>query len=108
MEALAVLERLSVSARRSIVVPYELVTVGSDWEAYRLALAHWIARVSPTLEDGWYDIGLPNTDLTCRARRESTQPPVVVLSRSYQEDESLAQRVGLQIAQGEEAQALQG
>lgn len=48
MEALAILELLPVEARLSIVVPYELVTVGSDWEAYRLALAHWIVEVSST------------------------------------------------------------
>jgi hypothetical protein len=42
MEALGILDYVPASARISINVPYELVTVGSDWEAYRLALAHWI------------------------------------------------------------------
>jgi hypothetical protein len=97
MEALAILEFLPVKARLSIVVPYELVTVGSDWEAYRLALAHWIVNVSPTLQDGRHDIGLPNTDLTCLAVRASTQPPAVILSRPSEDDRTLAHRVGQQI-----------
>jgi hypothetical protein len=42
IEALGILDYVPASARISINVPYELVTVGSDWEAYRLALAHWI------------------------------------------------------------------
>jgi len=39
MDGLGVLDHLPATARLSINVPYELVTIGSDWEAYRLALA---------------------------------------------------------------------
>jgi hypothetical protein len=52
MEALGVLDHLPATARLSINVPYELVTVGTDWEAYRLALAHWILKVAPDAS-GW-------------------------------------------------------
>ncbi len=97
MEALAILELLPVKARLSIVVPYELVTVGSDWESYRLALAHWIVNLSPTLRDGRHDVRLPKTDLTCLALKQSAQPPGVILSRPIQDDHTLAQRVGQQI-----------
>jgi hypothetical protein len=98
VEALAALELLPAEARLSIVVPYELVTVGSDWEAYRFALAHWILNVSPTLQDGRHDIALPNTSLTCLGLKESTRPPAVILSRPIQEDATLADRVRQQIA----------
>lgn len=97
MDALGILDHLPTTARLSINVPYELVTVGADWEAYRLALAHWILNVAPTLSDGRHDIALPNTSLTCIALKESTRPARVVLSRPAQDDETLPQRVGLQI-----------
>jgi hypothetical protein len=97
MDALGVLDHLPTTARLSINVPYELVTVGADWEAYRLALAHWILNVAPTLSDGPHDIALPNTSLTCIALKESTRPARVILSRPAQDDETLPQRVGLQI-----------
>jgi hypothetical protein len=63
MDALGVLDRLPTAARLSINIPYELVTIGADWEAYRLALAHWFLNVAPTLSDGRYDLELPNTPL---------------------------------------------
>src|ERR1044072_1960024 len=65
MDALGVLDHLPTTPPPSINVPYDLVTIGADWEAYRLALAHWIINVAPTLSDGRYDIHLPNTPLTC-------------------------------------------
>ena len=94
MDALGVLDHLPATARLSINVPYELVTIGSNWEAYRLALAHWIINVAPTLPDGRYDIGLPNTPLTCIGIKESDRPARVVISRPIQDDETLPQRVG--------------
>ena len=97
MDALGVLDHLPVTARLSINVPYELVTIGSDWEAYRLAFAHWIINVAPTLPDGRYDIELPNTALTCIAIKQSDRPARVVISRPIQDDETLSQRVGQQI-----------
>ena len=97
MEALGVLDHLPATARLSINVPYELVTVGTDWEAYRLALAHWILNVAPTLPDGRYDIELPNTPLTCIGIKESDRAARVVISRPIQDDETLSQRVAQQI-----------
>jgi len=97
MDALGVLDHLPVTARLSINVPYELVTIGSDWEAYRLAFAHWIINVAPTLPDGRYDIELPHTALTCIAIKQSDRPARVVISRPIQDDETLSQRVGQQI-----------
>jgi hypothetical protein len=97
MDALGVLDHLPTTARLSINVPYELVTIGSDWEAYRLALAHWIINVAPTLPDGRYDIGLPNTPLTCIGIKESDRTARVVISRPIQDDETLPERVGRQI-----------
>jgi hypothetical protein len=97
MDALGVLDHLPATARLSINVPYELVTVGTDWEAYRLALAHWILSVAPTLPDGGYDIELPNTPLTCIGIKESDRPARVVISRPIQDDETLSQRVAQQI-----------
>ena len=97
MDALGVLDHLPATARLSINVPYDPVTIGSDWEAYRLALAHWIINVAPALPDGRYDIELPNTSLTCIALKESDRPARVVISRPIQDDETLPQRVGHQI-----------
>jgi hypothetical protein len=97
MDALGVLDHLPTAARLSINVPYELVTTGSDWEAYRLAVAHWIINVAPTLPDGRYDIKLPNTPLTCSAIKESDRAARVVLSRPIQDDQTLPQRVVQQI-----------
>jgi hypothetical protein len=97
MDALGVLDHLPATARLSINVSYELVTIGSDWEAYRLALANWIINVAPTLPDGRHDIGLPNTPLTCIGIKESDRPARVVISRPIQDDETLPQRVGQQI-----------
>ena len=97
MAALGVLDHLPTTARLSINVPYKLVTIGSNWEAYRLALAHWILNVAPTLSDGRYDIELPNTSLTCIGIKESNRPPRVVISRPIHDDETLPQRVGQQI-----------
>jgi hypothetical protein len=97
-EALAILERLPVTARLSISVPYELVSVGSDWQAYRLSLAHWIINVSPGLQDGRHGIDMPDTPLSCVGFKESTRPPAVILYRPVQEDSTLVQRVGQQIA----------
>jgi len=97
MDALGVLDHLPTTARLSINVPYELVTVGSDWEAYRLALAHWIINVAPTLPDGRYDIELPHTPLTCIGIKQSDRPARVVISRPIQDDKTLPQRVAQQI-----------
>ena len=97
MEALAALEHLPLHARLTITVPYELVTVGSDWEAYRLALANWIINESPGLPDGRYEIDMPDTTLRCTGIKEATRPPAVILYRPFQEDSTLAQRVGQQI-----------
>jgi hypothetical protein len=97
MDALGILDHLPAASRLSINVPYELVTVGTDWEAYRLALAHWILSVAPTLPDGRYDIELPNTPLTCIGIKESDRPARVVISRPIQDDETLSQRVAQQI-----------
>jgi hypothetical protein len=97
MDALGVLDHLPTTARLSINVPYELVTIGSNWKAYRLALAHWIINVAPTLPDGRYDIELPNTSLTCIGVKESDRPARVVISRHIQYDETLPQRVAQQI-----------
>jgi len=96
-DALGVLDHLPTTARLSINIPYELVTIGADWGAYRLALAHWIINVAPTLQDGRYDIELPNTPLTCIGTKESNRPARVVISRPIQNDETLPQRVGQQI-----------
>jgi hypothetical protein len=98
MEAIGVLEHLPTTGRLSINIPYELVTIGADWEAYRLALAHWIINVAPTLSDGRYDIQLPNTPLTCTGTKESNRTARVVISRPIQNDETLPKRVGQQIA----------
>jgi hypothetical protein len=78
-------------------VPYELVTVGSDWGAYRRALEHWIVNVSPTLEDGEYAVEMPNSDLKCEARKESDRPHGVFLRRLVPEDDTLVQRVRKQV-----------
>jgi len=74
MDALGVLDHLPATARLSINVPYELVTIGADWGAYRLVLAHWILNVAPRLSDGRYDIELPSTPLTCIGIKESDRP----------------------------------
>jgi hypothetical protein len=86
MDALGVLDHLPITARLSINIPYVLVTFGADWEAYRLALAHWILNVAPALSDGHHDIELPNTPLSfsvvqdSRGRREARN--VRVLTRA--------------------------
>jgi hypothetical protein len=97
MDALGILDHLPATARLSINVPYELVTIGSDWEAYRLTLADWIINVAPMLPDGRYDIELPNTPLTCIAIKESDRSARVVISRPIQDDHTLPHRVGQQI-----------
>jgi hypothetical protein len=70
MDAVGVLDHLTTTARLSINLPYELVTIEADWEAYRLALAHWIIRVAPTLPDGRY-IGLSATRITLASFSQS-------------------------------------
>jgi hypothetical protein len=70
-EALAMLERLPVSARLAINVPYELVKVGTDWDAFRLALAHWIVNIAPGRPDGVHELDLPGTGLRCTAHKKS-------------------------------------
>lgn len=97
MDALGVLDHLPATARLSINVPYELVTVGTDWVTYRFALAQWILNVAPTLPDGRHDIELPNTPLTCIGVKESDRPARVVISRPIQDGETLSQRVAQQI-----------
>jgi hypothetical protein len=97
MEALADVEALPVQARLTIRVPYELVTVGSDWKAYRAALEHWIVNVSPTLEDGEYAVDMPNTDLKCEALTKTDRPHGTFLRRPAPEDDTLVQRVRQQI-----------
>jgi hypothetical protein len=96
-EALAILERLPVAARLSINVPYELMRVGSDWNVFRLALAHWILNVSPGLPDGGHDIDLPGTSLRCVAHKRTDWQPRVILSRPAPADDTLALRLGQQI-----------
>jgi hypothetical protein len=96
-EALAILERIPVSARLSIDVPYELVRVGTDWNAFRLALADWIINVAPGLPDGVHQIELPGTALRCAAMKASDRPPCVVLRRPAPDDDTLASRLGQQI-----------
>jgi hypothetical protein len=97
MEALADLEPLSVQARLTIAVPYELVTVGSDWGAYRAAIEHWIVNVCPTLDDGEHTVDMPNSDLECEARKESDRPHGVFLRRPAPDDDTLVQRVQKQV-----------
>jgi hypothetical protein len=97
MDALAAVELLPVQARLSILVPYELVTVGSDWEAYRLTLAHWILVTSTEVQDGRHEIEMPGTSLKCFAFKESGRPAGVFLARPVQDDPTLPQRVGQQI-----------
>lgn len=96
-EALAILERLPASARLSINVPYELVKVGTDWNAFRLTIAHWILNVAPGLPDGGHEIELPGTALRCTAHKKSDWQRRVVLSRPAPDDDTLASRVGEQI-----------
>jgi hypothetical protein len=99
MDTLSVVELLPVlHARLSILVPYELVTVGSDWEAFRLALAHWILITSTEVQDGRHEIEMPGTSLKCLALKESGRPRGVFLARPVQDDPTLPQRVGQQIA----------
>jgi hypothetical protein len=97
MEALADLEALPVQARLTIAVPYELVAVGADWNAYRQALERWIIDVSPTLEDGEHAVAMPNSDLQCEALKASDRPPGVFLRRFAPEDDTLVERVSKQI-----------
>jgi len=96
-EALAILERIPVGARLSIEVPYELVRVGTDWNAFRLTLAHWIINVSPGLPDGVHQIEVSGTTLRCAAMKASDRPPIVVLRRPAPDDDTLASRLGQQI-----------
>src|SRR5215831_13611247 len=64
-KALGLLEGIPVAARLNIVVPYELVRVGGDWNSYFLALAQWALLTSPSLADGKYQIAIPGTELVC-------------------------------------------
>ncbi|HSL21512.1 MAG TPA: hypothetical protein VK886_08250, partial [Vicinamibacterales bacterium] len=96
-DALAELERLPACARLSINVPYELVKVGTDWNAFRLTIVHWILNVAPGLPDGGHEIELPGTALRCTAQKKSDWRPRVVLSRLAPDDHTLASRVGEQI-----------
>jgi hypothetical protein len=96
-EALAILERLPASARLAINVPYELVKVGTDWNAFRLALAHWIVNIAPGLSDGVHEIELPGTRLRCTAHKKSDWQRRVVLSRPAPDDHTLPARLGAQI-----------
>jgi hypothetical protein len=91
------LELLPVSARLTIIVPYELVTVGSDWSALRLALADWILHAAPSLPDGLHHIGMPERELRCTARKDSTGEPRVVLQRFAPDEAGLTARLGQQI-----------
>jgi hypothetical protein len=96
-EALAILEQLPVSARLAINVPYELVEVGTDWNAFRLALAHWILNIAPGLPDGVHEMELPGTGLRCTADKNSDWQHRVVLSRPAPNDDTLPARVAVQI-----------
>src|SRR5258708_6312705 len=96
--ALGVLELLPVTARLRITVPYELVTVGGDWKSYLMTLAQWAVLTSPSLDDGPYQIDIPGSGLSCRASKDSTGTPAVVLYRPAPDDDTLPARVGDQIA----------
>jgi hypothetical protein len=86
-----------VSARLAINVPYELVKVGTDWNALRLALAHWIVNIAPGLPDGVHEVELPGTGLRCTAHKKSDWQHRVVLSRPAPNDNTFPTRLGEQI-----------
>ena len=96
-EALAILERLPVSARLSINVPYGLVKVGTDWNSFRLAIAHWILNLAPELPDGVHQIELSGTTLRCTAIKESDRRTWRPLESPCPRRRHAAFRVGGQI-----------
>jgi hypothetical protein len=96
-KALGFLEFLPVAARLQILIPYELVQVGGDWQSHFLALASWVVLTAPTLPDGNHQISIPGTALECVAVKDSAMPAKVVLYRPAPDDDTLPLRVGEQI-----------
>ncbi len=81
----------------AINVPYELVEAGTDWDAFRLALAHWVVNIAPELPDGVHEVELPGTGLRCTAHKKSDWQHRAFLSRPAPDDDTLPARVGGQI-----------
>lgn len=96
-EALGLLEYLPVTARLQIVVPYELVQVGGDWQSYFMTIAHWALVTSPGLPNGVHQIPIAGTGLECTADKDANREPKIVLYRPAPQDDTLVARVGEQI-----------
>jgi hypothetical protein len=98
MNALASVERIPVSFRLRIRVPYKLVAKGTDWADLERGLAAWITNVAPALLDGVHEIDLPQaTGVGLAAQKSSGSSPGVFLRRPAPDDDTLAARVGDQI-----------
>jgi hypothetical protein len=87
----------SMRFRLQIVFEYSAVVAGQDWRSMRNSLAAWIEGEARTLQDGRHVIWLPDVPFAFEAIKSSTRNPTLLFARYAPEDDSLGDRLRLQV-----------
>ena len=78
--------------RLRLVIPFEGITKGQDWNGVRLALAEWIVKDVPSMADGVYELNLAGVPFAFSATKETKGRPGLIFVRAVGDDASLSPR----------------